>query len=58
LNDGTQYVYTANHCGQGSTTVFKFKYQKPACSSGTAPTTNNVSGAVLLANDVDTDGRR
>ncbi|HEX5010172.1 MAG TPA: IPT/TIG domain-containing protein [Planctomycetota bacterium] len=56
-NDGTQYVYTANHCGQGSTTVFRFKYQKPGCSSGTAPTTNNISGAVLLANDVDTDGR-
>jgi len=56
-NDGTQYVYTANHCGQGSTTIFRFNYQKSGCSTGTAPTTNNVSGAVLLANDVDTDGR-
>ncbi|HKX45159.1 MAG TPA: IPT/TIG domain-containing protein, partial [Planctomycetota bacterium] len=56
-NDGTRYVYTANHCGQGSTTVFRFNYQTSGCGSGTAPTNQNVSGATVLANDLDTDGR-
>jgi hypothetical protein len=57
LSDGTRYVYTANHCGQGTTTVFRFNYQRSGCSAGSAPTNQNVSGAVVLANDTDTDGR-
>jgi IPT/TIG domain len=56
-NDATRYVYTANHCGQGSTTVFRFNYQTSGCATGSAPTTQQVSGATFLANDVDTDGR-
>lgn len=56
-NDETRYLYTANHCGQGSTTVVRFNYQNANCGGGSAPTNQNVSGAVLLANDVDTDGR-
>lgn len=57
LSDGTQYIYTAQHCGQGSTTVFRFNYQTPGCGGGGAPTNQNVSGAQLLAADTDTDGR-
>lgn len=56
-NDGTQYVYTAQHCGQGSTTVFRFNYQTPGCGGGGAPTNQNVAGAQVLASDTDTDGR-
>ncbi len=56
-NDGTRYVYTANHCGQGTTTVFRFNYETSGCGTGSAPTNHNVSGATVLANDVDTDGR-
>ncbi len=57
LNDGTQYLYTAQHCGQSSTTVVRFNYQTPGCGGGGAPTNNNVSGLQLLASDTDTDGR-
>lgn len=56
-NDAEQLLYTANHCGQGSTTVVRFNYQTANCAGGTAPTNQQVSGATLLANDVDTDGR-
>lgn len=56
-NDATRYVYTANHCGQGTTTVFRFNYQTSGCATGSAPTNQQVSGAVVLASDVDTDGR-
>ncbi len=56
-NDATEYVYSANHCGQGSTTVFRFNYQTSGCGSGTAPTSQTVSGASVLATDTDTDGR-
>lgn len=56
-NDETRYVYTAAHCGQGSTTVFRFNYQTPNCSGGGAPTNQQVSGCVVLDSDTDTDGR-
>jgi hypothetical protein len=56
-NDGTQYIYTANHCGQGSTTVFRFNYQTAGCGTGGTGGNQTVSGAVVLDNDVDTDGR-
>jgi hypothetical protein len=56
-NDGTQYLYTANHCGTGSGVTVRFNYQTSGCGGGGAPTNQNVSGAVLLANDTDTDGR-
>lgn len=56
-NDGTRYVYSANHCGQGSTTVFRFNYQTAGCGAGGTGGNQSVSGAALLDNDVDTDGR-
>jgi hypothetical protein len=56
-NDGTRYVYSANHCGQGSTTVFRFNYQTAGCGTGGTGGNQSVTGAVVLDNDVDTDGR-
>lgn len=56
-NDGTQYVLTAHHCGQTASTVFRFRYQRSGCGSGTAPTTNNVSGATVLATNSTFDNR-
>ncbi|MFT7462654.1 MAG: hypothetical protein ACI9EF_000996 [Pseudohongiellaceae bacterium] len=56
-NDGTRYVYTANHCGQSGSTVFRFNYQTSGCGTGGTGGTQSVSGAVNLDNDVDSDGR-
>ncbi|MEM7307605.1 MAG: hypothetical protein AAF682_13085 [Planctomycetota bacterium] len=56
-NDGTPYVYTANHCQQGPGMVVFFNYQNAGCGVGPAPDGQTTSGAVLLANDQDTDGR-
>ena len=56
-NDGTRYLYTANHCGTGSNVVIRFNYQTPGCADGGAPTNQNVSGATLLANNTISDGR-
>jgi Trypsin-like peptidase domain len=57
LNNGTRYVYTAWHCGQGSNTLFRFNYQTSGCRSGTAPTNQTVSGATLLTSNQPSDGR-
>ena len=57
-NDGTRLVYTANHCGQGGSTVFRFNYRSANCNgSGGTPTGQNVSGATLLATHSSSDGR-
>ncbi len=56
-NDETPYLYTANHCGTGSSVVVRFNYQFSGCGTGSLPSNQNMSGAVLLASDVDTDGR-
>lgn len=56
-NDGTRYLYTANHCGTGSNVVVTFNYQQSGCGSGSAPTNQTVSGATLLANNTISDGR-
>lgn len=49
LNDGTQYFMSANHCGSLNNAVFRFKYEKAGCGSGSAPTNNTVQGSVQLA---------
>lgn len=56
-NDGTAYVYTASHCGQGSNTTFRFNYQTANCGGGGAPTGQNVSGATVLENSSTYDSR-
>ncbi|MEO0651976.1 MAG: trypsin-like peptidase domain-containing protein [Planctomycetota bacterium] len=55
--DGTAYVYTADHCGQGSNTNFRFNYQTSGCGFGGAPTNQSVSGATLLATTGTYDSR-
>lgn len=55
--DGEQLLYTANHCGQGGSTVVRFNYQTANCNGGSAPTGQQVSGCTVLAADVDSDGR-
>lgn len=55
--DETNYVLTANHCGQGTNTVFRFGYERPSCRSGSAPTTMSVSGASLLTTNSTYDNR-
>jgi hypothetical protein len=56
-NDGTQYLYTAAHCGQGTGTTVRFSYENSICGGGGAPTNRNISGLTLLANHVSSDGR-
>ncbi len=55
--DGTRYVLTADHCGQGTSTVFTFLYQRPSCSSGSAPTNFTVSGCTILTSSPTYDCR-
>ena len=54
-NDGTGYLVTAKQCGQSANTIVRFGYERPGCNTGTAPTTNNLSGVTLLAADPVTD---
>jgi hypothetical protein len=56
-SDGTQYIYTAWHCGQTSNTVFRFNYQTSGCGSGSAPTNQQVSGCTVLTSNQSSDGR-
>lgn len=55
--DGARYVLTADHCGQVSSTVFTFRYERSGCGSGTAPTTNTVSGCTVLTTSGTYDSR-
>lgn len=55
--DGTKYLLTANHCGQSSNTVFRFRYQRANCGSGSAPTSFSTSGATNLATNSTYDNR-
>ncbi len=56
-NDGTRYVLSADHCGQGGGTVFTFKYQRTGCGSGGASESMTVSGSTLLATNAQMDCR-
>jgi len=56
-SNGTRYVLTADHCGQGTNTVFTFNYQRSGCNTGSAPTNQTVSGATLLATNDSYDCR-
>lgn len=55
--DGTRYVLTADHCGQGANTVFTFLYQRAGCSTGTAPENMTVTGSTLLTTSPTYDCR-
>ncbi|MFT7462483.1 MAG: lysyl endopeptidase [Pseudohongiellaceae bacterium] len=56
-NDGTQYFWTANHCGSMNNAVFRFNYEKSGCGSGGAPTNQTVQGSTLIANNSNVDYR-
>ncbi|MFT5153247.1 MAG: lysyl endopeptidase, partial [Planctomycetota bacterium] len=56
-SDGTQYVLTADHCGQTSNCIFRFGYERPNCSAGTAPTNMQVSGCTVLSTSSTYDNR-
>lgn len=55
-NDCRPYVMTANHCSVNPSTItYRFNYERPGCSSGTAPTGNQVTGSVRRANFASSD---
>lgn len=53
LQNGTPYFYFANHCYVATTNqwVFYFNYESPTCIGSTGPTTTNISGSTLRANE-------
>lgn len=55
--DGTPFVYTADHCGQSSNTVFTFKYERSGCGGGGAPQGSTMSGCSVLASSGQYDNR-
>ncbi len=55
--NGTRYLYTAHHCGTGSSVLVTFNYQTPGCANGGASTSQSISGATLLATHAPSDGR-
>ena len=55
--DGTQYLYTAHHCGTSSNVIVTYNYQTSSCGGGGAPTGQTTSGATLLASHAVSDGR-
>jgi hypothetical protein len=56
-NDGTALVLSAAHCGSLTNAVFLFNYQRPACGSGPAPSTDTVLGSTELVADATLDFR-
>ena len=55
--DGTQYVLTADHCGQTSNTVFRFRHQLSGCGSGSSNPGETVSGCSVLTTNGTFDSR-
>ncbi|MBK9194294.1 MAG: hypothetical protein IPO17_04740 [Flavobacteriales bacterium] len=53
LQNGTPYFYFANHCYVPTVNqwVFYFNYESPTCVGSTGPTTTNISGSTLRANE-------
>ena len=56
-NDGTPYLLTVNHCSSFTNAVVVFNYELPGCTGGTAPATQTVSGATLLASSTVYDSQ-
>lgn len=56
-NDGDQLFITANHCGNLNNAIFRFKYQRSGCGTGSAPSNLTVQGSTLLANNSSIDFR-
>jgi hypothetical protein len=56
-NDGTPYLLTANHCGDFTNAVVVFNFELPECNNGSAPTTQTISGATVLAANSNFDSQ-
>jgi len=56
-NDGDQLFMTADHCGNLNNAIFRFKYQRSGCGTGSAPSNLTVQGSRLLANNANIDFR-
>ncbi len=56
-SNGDQLFITAYHCGALNSAVFQFKYEKPGCNSGSAPTNFTVQGSTQLVADQPHDCR-
>ena len=56
-NDGTQYFWTASHCGSMNNAIFLFNYEKSGCGSGSAPSNQSVQGSVLVSTNSNNDHR-
>jgi hypothetical protein len=54
-NDGSVLVLSAAHCGDLTNAVFTFNFERPACRSGVAPCTNQISGATVLMSEAEVD---
>lgn len=60
--DCTPYVLTAWHCGEGASTadfnswVIYFNFQKTGCGTGSASTSNSMTGSTMRANSNDGGG--
>jgi len=56
LNDGKQYLLTADHCGPAATNIFMFNYESPNCSPNVnGPTNQTVQGCIVRARHNSSD---
>lgn len=55
--DGTPYLYTAEHCGSQTNAVFVFDYERTGCGSGSSSQAKSLSGATQLAVSALYDGQ-
>lgn len=56
-NDGTPYMYTANHCGNMSFGVFLWNYEQVSCGTSFGSTSNTQSGANQLSTSSTVDSQ-
>ena len=47
--NGTPYLYTAEHCGNQTNAVFVFDYERTGCGSGSSSQAKSLSGSTQLA---------
>jgi V8-like Glu-specific endopeptidase len=56
LQDGTPYFLTANHClGNPNNWTYLFNHESASCAGSNGPTTDEISGGTLLANNSGSD---
>ena len=55
--DGTPYFLTANHCGNMTNVFAIFDYERSGCEAGSSSQSRVISGATLLADNVNYDSQ-